>query len=127
MEHSHYEALQVEALRRHDQVLQDSAARHEELLKLLNLSHPELKLGCSRSSLGTGNRCPSKAHHGENSGPPQLRESREKGILPGPQRAWDLKGEGERPGGNSGSIQHKYHIPHPKLDFLVFQGEEPRA
>ncbi len=125
VEQLHFEALQIEATKRHELMLKDNALRHDELLKLFS-SHtaPHIATVTNPQPYPV----PREAHCKEEVSGIHVgnRDIKGKGILPIPNREWQLGDDGRRSKWGSKPNNHP-HIPYPKLEFPVFGGEDPKA
>ncbi len=102
-----YEAQQMEAVR-----------RHEQLLKMFSNQSSVINTP-SHSSSPLKETKPAYDYYGHSSTRTTVRDDEGKGILPNPQVGHDgiHSGIGQR---------NQYYIPRPKLDYPTFGGEEPR-
>ncbi len=121
----HYESLQVEAVRRHELILKDSAAKHEELLTLLASRNSQTAVADKTYTIPSGQK-EYQNIHGYKSVKLEFKDNKGKGILPNPLRESDLRDE-DRGESVTGKNTHHHHTPYPRLEFPTFTGDEPRV
>lgn len=110
----HYESLQLEATKRHESVLRDSASRYGKLLKLLAGSSSQHRL-VSQVPVAQEEHVELSNNSGEST-PVLVQEGKRKGILPTPHRPTEHRGQENLLAGGMGG-QLMPHSPYPKLDF----------
>ncbi len=117
-----YESLQIEAAKRHEVMQQEGARRHQQLLELLTAQTPP-PITDPNPALRIREEKPAACNRASSSGLPWGEIDKGNGILPTPMRGHDL------PAGGASlmSNRNQYHIPFPKLEFPIFNGEEARA
>ncbi len=112
--------------RRHEIMQQEEATRHQQLMELL-MAHPTKHPTTHHPALGT-QEGQQAAYNSLGISSTHLRteEDRGKGISPIPARGGPHGGGPPGGGLNLPTGRAQYHIPFPKLEFPVFNGEETR-
>ncbi len=112
--------LQKEGQQRYEAQQMESARRHEQLMKLFNTQSSVGRTHSSSSPPLKESKVTYEylSSNGNNSRS-VTREDKGKGILPNPQMGSES---------NQGNFRHRnsYYVPHPRLDYPPFEGEEPR-
>ncbi len=112
--------LQKEGQQRYEAQQLESTRRHEQLMKLFNTQSSVGKTHSSSSPPLEESKITYEylSSNGNNSRSVTM-EDKGKGILPNPQFGFE---------NNQGNLGHRNpsYVPHPRLDYPTFEGEEPR-